>query len=495
MRIFVVLLAIIVSAPAQAAWKRAESTHFIIYSDSAEKDMLRYAQRLEAVHYLMSIATATPTDIKAVKVRVYFVGDVGTVQRLMGRPNSEVAGYYQPSASGAIAVVPRNAGSDETFTGQVVLFHEYAHHFMLQYSPSAYPPWFVEGFAEIVSTASFERKGQITYGKAASHRQAELEQDYWIPTDRLLDGSYVKLPDDQRGAFYGLSWLLSHYLTFSDKRKGQLRAFITAMNSGRTQAQAAQVFGDLPQLQRELHAYLNGGEFPYRAPALPATIGSETVITPVSEGEAALIEERIEMGRRSRPGKTDADTARRTVWLADLKAKVERYATDPAALQLLADAECEAEDWTACEAAADRTLALAPQNSQAMLRKGEAMMEAKGANVAAARTWIVKANRAAPDAPEPLIAYYRSFGLERRAAPDAAISGLIQAMQTVPQATGVRLMLAQELIRRGRLEEARIVLEPLAFSPHRSDSAQLAQRLIDQIDGKKVDDTPTTNDR
>ena len=129
----------------------------------------------------------------------------------------------------------------------------------------------------------------------------------------------------------------------------------------------------------------------------------------------------------------------------------------------MADAQCEAQDWTACETAAGRTLALAPQSSQAMLRKGEAMMEGKGADVAAGRAWIVKANRAAPDSPEPLIAYYRSFGLERRAAPDTAISGLIQAMQTVPQAADVRLMLAQELIRRGRKQEARIVLEPLAF--------------------------------
>ena len=61
--------------------------------------------------------------------------------------------------AGAIAVVPRNTGTDGVFTGQLVLFHEYAHHFMLQYAPAAYPAWYVEGFAEVVSTASFERKG------------------------------------------------------------------------------------------------------------------------------------------------------------------------------------------------------------------------------------------------------------------------------------------------------------------------------------------------
>ena len=94
------------------------------------------------------------------------------------------------------------------------------------------------------------------------------------------------------------------------------------MNNGQTEAQAAKVFGDLAQLQRELHTYLTVGEFSFRAPPLPATIGNETVVTPLSDGEAALIEERIELSRRTRPGKTDADMAKRTAWLAGLKAKL-----------------------------------------------------------------------------------------------------------------------------------------------------------------------------
>lgn len=76
---------------------------------------------------------------------------------------------------------------------------------MLQYSPAAYPPWFVEGFAEIASTASFERKDAITYGKPASHRQYELQQGNWIPIERLIDGSYLIMPEEQRASFYGQS--------------------------------------------------------------------------------------------------------------------------------------------------------------------------------------------------------------------------------------------------------------------------------------------------
>jgi hypothetical protein len=126
---FIALLAL--ASPANAAWQRAESKHFVIYSDGSEKDLRRYAERLEAVHWLMKAATAVDDNSRIVKVRVYLVPDVQDVKRLYGAPGSDVAGFYNPGTSGAIAVVPRYTGDGE-FTGQLVLFHEYAHHFMLQ---------------------------------------------------------------------------------------------------------------------------------------------------------------------------------------------------------------------------------------------------------------------------------------------------------------------------------------------------------------------------
>ena len=48
-----------------------------------------------------------------------------------------------------------------------VLFHEYAHHFMLHHFPAAYPAWYVEGFAEFFSVVAFPQDGSIEYGKIA----------------------------------------------------------------------------------------------------------------------------------------------------------------------------------------------------------------------------------------------------------------------------------------------------------------------------------------
>jgi Tetratricopeptide repeat len=485
MRFLSVFLGLLMlSSPAMAAWQRAESKHFVIYSDGADKDLRRYAERLEAVHWLMTAAIGATEPAKIVKLRIYLVPDIDDVKRLAGAPGSDIAGFYRPGTAGAIAVVPRYTGTDGTFTGQLVLFHEYAHHFMLQYSPVAFPAWYVEGSAEIVSTASFERKGAISYGRAASHRQYEVAAASWIPIAKLIDGTYRDLPAEQRGAFYGQSWLLSHYLTFSDARKGQLRGFIAAINRGIAPADAAKVFGDLAQLQRELRGYHESGSFPFKAPALPAGLDVGTVISAVPAGEAALINERIEINRMTQPGKTEADKAARAAWMTALAAKVAKLGKDPDGLQLLADAQCEMKDWTACGATADALLAVAPTRSTAMLRKGEAMLRAKSPNYAVARDWIAKANRAAPDAPEPLIAYYESFFMEGRPAPTNALDGLVQAQQSVPQDSGTRLTLAQALIQAGRNEEARFILRPLANSPHDSGARQAAQTMLDDLDKK-----------
>ena len=55
----------------------------------------------------------------------------------------------------------RGATATRISTADVILFHEYVHHFMLQHFSVAYPAWFVEGYAELFSNTRFERDGTI----------------------------------------------------------------------------------------------------------------------------------------------------------------------------------------------------------------------------------------------------------------------------------------------------------------------------------------------
>lgn len=89
---------IIVNGQALSKWKVAESDHFKIYGGSDEKYLTKLSGRLEAVHYLLKIATrmSEPADGKVVKVKVFVVDDIADVRRLIGDPQSPAAGYYDP---------------------------------------------------------------------------------------------------------------------------------------------------------------------------------------------------------------------------------------------------------------------------------------------------------------------------------------------------------------------------------------------------------------
>lgn len=511
---------ITVTGQALSKWKEAESDHFLIYSDGDEKYLTKLSGRLEAIHYLLKIATGMkePTDSRVVKVKVYAVGDIADVTRLLGDSNSAAAGYYDAQLAGPLSVIPRNSGTDGSFSGELILFHEYAHHFMLQYQAVAYPAWYVEGFAELAGTASFERPGVITYGKAAKHREDELRYTRRYPAAKMVDGRYIDEKPSAENWGYGDAWALTHYLTFSDKRRGQLGAYLNAINSGQSFADAAKIFGNLNDLTRELNIYIDGGSFIYKTPALPPEVMKAPVIRPLTVAQAEFIDDRITMERlakistqeeyegwaklraeKKNPVKKDyatylkEETAARDKWMAGLRAKVARFPTDPAGLIVKAHAECTAKDFAGCQVSADQALALQPGNWEAALRKGEALLGLAAAAPEAeqkaafknSRSWLLNANAANPAAHEPLYHYYRSFREEGRKAPDSAVDSLIYVVDTIPQIDGPRLMLAQEYIAHKMYREARKTLKPLAYSPHDSVDQQKAKGLLAEIDAQE----------
>jgi hypothetical protein len=65
---------------------------------------------------------------------------------------------------------------DYAMSADVVLQHEYTHHFMNQYGNGAMPAWLVEGLAEYFSTANVDGE-QVRLGTASPGRVRSLIQD------------------------------------------------------------------------------------------------------------------------------------------------------------------------------------------------------------------------------------------------------------------------------------------------------------------------------
>ena len=480
------------ATPASAEWRAYDTQHFVIYSDDGEKNVTRLAERLESIDGLMRMATGLGSAVDPVKVRIYEVASDNEVEKALGLTGTGIAGFYDSNILGPYAVTPRKTFFQTgSFTAELILHHEYAHHFMLQYFPAIYPSWYTEGFAELIGSSKFLKDGKIGYGMPAKHRGSAISFN-WMPLTELLTK-----PPEKVGPYdvYGQGWALAHFFTFAPGRSAQLRQYLTGLQAGKSSAEAAQAaFGDLGDLNRDAHRYLRAGSFAYRPVAVEIARPVIKNSRALGAGEAALIPEVIafrddELSVYRKAGERERELKKRQDNLANIRQKARQYAADPFALHFLAEAEYAAGNYAEAEAAADRLLALQPDHVRALVRKSLAMNQRARALDAAARTrtaaearrLALRANKADPDDPLPMLAYYQSFTLAGEKPTRQAVSGLIEVVRLLPRDTAIRQLLVDELAGQKRWAEAAAVLMPIANSPHRSPRRDAAQEQLARL--------------
>lgn len=478
------LAAITAPAPAHGEWLRAKSRHFVIYSDTGESELRALATRLERFDAAVRRIYGFPDrdEDAANPLTVYVADSVSAVEKLCGCSN--IAGFYQPRATGAIAFTPR-IGSDGGVFGlrpQTVLFHEYGHHLLFANSAAAVPAWFAEGSAELISTATVDAD-KVTIGHAANHRAYGLLHSQQLPLT-VLFAPNRRLSDRERDQLYGRGWLLTHYATFNPQRAEQMKRYLAAFATGTPPLQAAKdAFGDLGKLDRELGNYLRGRLFGAGVPV--STLPAATVeLRPLSRGEQALIDMRMVSERGVNP-KTAAPLYARA-------RKVSVPADDAVAQAWLAEMAFDAGQDAEAEAAADRALAADPRSIHALLYKARIRLRRAVAARSAdpkiwseARSWIVKANRVENNHAGALQLYYQSFEMANVKPSATAANGLRRALELVPQDPGLRFAVARQNLVDGRTADARRTLMPLAYSPHAAPDNPAA-RLIALIDQGKT---------
>jgi tetratricopeptide (TPR) repeat protein len=471
------LIAVLGPSAARAEWRRAVSTHFIIYSEASPDDLRATSERLERFDGLLRRLTPSPPPDSPIRLTIYMPRTYGAVENLLQAYGP--AGFYRADVSGPFAVAPRQAVSDE-FSADVILFHEYMHHFMLQNYAITYPAWFVEGYAELFSNTRLERDGSIVIGLFADHRGWSLR----ATPPPLRDLMFGRLREMDAGLFYANAWALTHYLVISDERTGQLSRYIALVDGGRPPAQAAdEAFtGGMAALERDFRRYRAGRRIPtlqlrFADLATPGPIE----IQALGRGEEALLWQRVEY----RSGGTQLALQG---LLRRVRSRAQEVPGDPAALQLLADVEAAGRNYPAATRAIDALLARQPDAPDALLRKGLIEIAVLQRDRITdrqrwtdARQWIRRANEAAPDNPMILYQYYRAFEREGRQPPEPAIAALRRAFELVPQAPNVRARFARELIRARRHREAIVVLAPIAYSAHGGPFGDHAARIVERL--------------
>lgn len=482
------LLAAVAAGPAGAAWQKASSAHFVIYADEPPELLRQFATRLEkfdkAVRQVRGMVD--PKMGGGNRLTVFVVPDIKAVQKLAAHlsgmtPN--LAGFYQGSAEGSIAVVPRRSGDTDAseMEDQSTFFHEYSHHLMYFDLSEPTPLWYSEGFAEFMSTATFAREGSVTLGRAALGRADAVDDSRTFPLEKMLSGKYDRLTEAEWNSLYARGWLLTHYLTFEPTRKGQIQNYLKAIATGKDALAAAHdAFGDFTMLDRNLHGYLGRSRMSAVKVAAQALAVGPVQVEPLPAGAAEIMPLRT----RLKVGLTKDELA---AFVPEVRAVAARYPGDAMAQVTLAEAELKARNYAAAEAAADRALAASPQSIDAMIAKGRAILEQaslgdKGKSFAAARSWFQKANKIDSEDPEPLMLFHEAYVRDSGRPTPNAIAALHYAAELAPQDLGLRMQSAFQYLQDGKLADARQALVPIAFDPHGQENAKSALAAIARID-------------
>lgn len=475
-----ILLFLFGAAPARAEWRRAESPNFILYGNASESALRERVLLLEDFDRLLRVVTSVNVPPTGNKLHIYLVSGHDDLLLINPVPPG-IAGFYTATSDGIAAFLESNARNG----GNELLFHEYAHHFMRQNSPIAYPSWYVEGFAEYFATVRFAAR-HIDIGNVSGGRAYSIVQGNWLPMERILAGGTAGLDRDGLARYYAQAWLLVHYFYSTSERQETLGRLLPALRGGAPIPALQSATGLTPEtLTQELRRYIRGGRISYRRMPRARTDAAPPVTVtalPRSAADMILFEGALRVGIRAE---------NQQPYLQRIRTAAARYPDDPLAMRVLAHAELLYGDGAAAERLLDRLLQASAGNAELLYLKGlRYLMLAESDDpparaAATARTWFTRAHRADGNHFQSLYRYAQSLRGEREFISDNTKNVILLAHQLAPQVADITINAANLLISRRDYAEAIALLRPLAVDPHNIGLARAAQAMIERAETRQ----------
>ncbi|WP_332678760.1 DUF1570 domain-containing protein [Brevundimonas sp.] len=466
-------------ATALADWRRAESPHFIVYSDGSEQTLRDYTAKLERFDSLLRFRFGGVQDDDIRKLPVYLVSDDRSLRIAQPALPEGFDGYYSTSDNDIFAILVRGRDDD-------ILLHEYSHHFMAKNSNGQYPGWLSEGFAEYFATATVSAGGSASFGLPNPGRQYSLERNRWLPMETLLraKGSFDIEGQTAIGMYYAQSWALTHWLLADTERARAVAAYVAAVNGGQDPVEAWQAtFGMTPdELSNRLRSYLNG-RMTYSKVDIP-TVRPVITVTRLSPAADAVLLRSIN-ARAPNPEDVDGPALLQT-----LRTAAAQFPDDPLALVALGRAERQWGDDAAAETALVRALEGQADNVEGLLLMAD-ILEERG-DLASDEAEGVRQRRQAQgylrrafEADPTDYRVYAALARIRRTAPDYPNANDLQtwilAIKYAPQVMSIRGDAAIALMETGHYSDAVTLLTPIVNNPHGGSSVEWGRRLLEEI--------------
>ncbi len=294
-------------------WVRAESPHFIVYSDTKRDDVAALLSQLERFrHVLRSLSNMTGQDADP-KLTLYYLADAGQLRVVDPAAPDHAVGLYQACEDGVqgyavhqpytprpgLAVVQQPEDSGLTY-----IFQAYARHFFTAHFPIRTPAWYIDGYAQYFSTVRFDGNAAIiglppqalasyvaglqsqTYKAQMTYQDLLNDNDLYNVTETeqinaassssqaqsLAGGSLVRSDfgnidpqhaDERHQAevateYQARAWLMTHWLLSSHGNLDHLADYVGAIGHGENRLDAFhRVFGRTPaEMDNVLRDYL-----------------------------------------------------------------------------------------------------------------------------------------------------------------------------------------------------------------------------------------------
>lgn len=457
---------------AQAKWLRADTPNFILYSDGNEKTLREYATVLEDFDGLLRLVVGLKAPPSPNRLTIYLVRSADQMQRYRKLPDNTL-GVYISGASGIAAYAVR-ASTGVGLNGQTVLLHEYAHHFMLQYFPHGYPAWYVEGFAEYMSTAKF-KPDVIEWGLYDQNRAAWLISGNWLSAEAILDRApnAPRLTGDRNAMFYAQSWMMVHYFYRDPTRSKQFRKYLADIVTGRKPAEAFEAAFQIPY--SKLNALLRN----YIERRLSYTkMGRPSDRMPVSVTVTALPASADSLLLEQAALRVAVHDKYATQLLAAVRRAAAQHPGDALAARVAANAEVQLGDRDAGVAMLD-TLLAGEGRGDAELLYLRGVAELRAERPIKARPFFARAHKIDPNHYQSLFRYGQTFAADGQKPSDNSINILMLAHELAPQVGEIAVTAAAMLMQRERYGEARALLQPVVLNPHGDDGRDAAQAMFD----------------
>lgn len=248
-------------------WFEVRSPHFVVLTDSNEKQAHRIASQFERMRAVFHLLMPTASDGAGSPVIVLALKDKKAMQALLpesylAKGSLDLAGLFLRAPDKNYILVRLDAQGAHPFA---TVYHEYTH-FMMRNASEWIPLWMNEGLAEFYQNTDIQEK-EVLLGEPNTDDILYLRQNRLLPLITLLkvDQTSPYYHEEQKGSvFYAESWALTHYIEISDAQKGtnRLQNYAELLMKRKDPVVAAQqAFGDLGQLQNSLNRYISQGQF------------------------------------------------------------------------------------------------------------------------------------------------------------------------------------------------------------------------------------------